>query len=85
MTATAASIVDHRESMMGESAIVVEFSRDSAVALVTLKRRTKANTMTMIPREKRQERPSFCLSEIRRVKRRRSGRNITYVMVRKGS
>ena len=71
--------------MMGESAIVVGSIFDSAVALVTLDRRTKANTMTMMPREKRQERPSFCLSEIRSVKRRRSGNNITYAIVRKVS
>jgi hypothetical protein len=71
--------------MMGESAIVVGSVFDSAVALVTLDKRMKANNMTMMPREKRQERPSFCLSEIRSVKRRRSGNNITHAIVRGGS
>ena len=64
MTATAASIVDHSASIIGPFAAVVGSICDSAVALVTFERRTKAKIMTIMPRENRQVRPSFCFIEI---------------------
>jgi hypothetical protein len=77
ITATAASIIDHKESRIGPSATVVGFVCDSAVAFVTLKRRMKAKTTTMIPRENRQESASFCFRDILNVMRRRNGSNMT--------